>query len=80
MPADRGALKNALDKIHSRADLNTSQPQPNRKLTPPTGGTGFFPNEASFLRLVSAILAEVSDEWETGKIHLNMENQSQPSI
>jgi transposase-like protein len=36
---------------------------------------GLFPNEASLLRLVSAILAETSDEWETGKIYLNMETQ-----
>jgi hypothetical protein len=25
-------------------------------------------------------LAEVSDEWETGKIYLNVENQTQPSV
>ena len=29
-----------------------------------------FPNEASCLRLVSAILMEISDEWETGKAYL----------
>jgi transposase-like protein len=31
-----------------------------------------FPNEASLLRLVSAVLNEVSDDWETGKIYLRM--------
>ena len=31
-----------------------------------------FPNEASLLRLVSAILSETSDDWETGKIYLTM--------
>ena len=31
-----------------------------------------FPNEASLLRLVSAVLNEVSDDWETGKIYLTM--------
>ena len=31
-----------------------------------------FPNEASLLRLVSAILNETSEEWETGKIYLTM--------
>ena len=30
-----------------------------------------FPNEASCLRLVSAILMEVSEEWETGRLYLN---------
>ena len=29
-----------------------------------------FPNEASLLRLVTALLAETSEEWETGKIYL----------
>ena len=31
-----------------------------------------FPNEASLLRLVSAILNEQSDDWETGKVYLTM--------
>ena len=31
-----------------------------------------FPNEASLLRLTSAILSEVSDDWETGKVYLTM--------
>ena len=31
-----------------------------------------FPNEASLLRLVSAILNEFSDDWETGKTYLTM--------
>lgn len=29
-----------------------------------------FPNEASLLRLVSAVLAELSEAWECGKIYL----------
>ena len=32
-----------------------------------------FPNEASLLRLVSAVLAEVDEEWQTGKRYLNTE-------
>lgn len=31
-----------------------------------------FPNESSILRLVSAILMEISEEWETGKRYLKM--------
>jgi|GEM_PF-2229030 len=31
-----------------------------------------FPNEASLLRLVSAILCEISNEWATSKPHLSM--------
>ena len=34
-----------------------------------------FPNESSVLRLVSAVLAEISEEWETGKVYLNMKNE-----
>jgi len=30
-----------------------------------------FPNEASCLRLVSAVLMEISETWETGKIYLS---------
>ncbi len=32
-----------------------------------------FPNEPSLLRLVSAVLAEVDEEWQTGKCYLNIE-------
>jgi hypothetical protein len=32
-----------------------------------------FPNEASLLRLASAVLSEISDEWETERVNLNME-------
>jgi len=32
-----------------------------------------FPNPASCLRLVSAVLAEISDEWLTGRLYINFE-------
>ncbi|WP_142811786.1 transposase, partial [Tepidiphilus olei] len=31
-----------------------------------------FPNMDSCLRLVSALLAELDDEWMTGKVYLNL--------
>jgi hypothetical protein len=34
-----------------------------------------FPNEASLLRLVTALVAEVSDEWEIGRAYLVMESE-----
>ena len=37
---------------------------------------GLFPNEASLLRLVAAVLMEISEEWETEKIYLRMENSN----
>jgi putative transposase len=33
-----------------------------------------FPNEASCLRLISAILMEIGEEWETGRVYLNFDN------
>lgn len=37
-----------------------------------------FPNEASLLRLVSAVLMEISEEWETEKTYLGMTNLHSP--
>lgn len=34
-----------------------------------------FPNEAALLRLVSAVLIEISEEWETGRQYLNFERE-----
>ncbi len=34
-----------------------------------------FPNEESLLRLVGVIPAEISYEWETGKVYLSMETK-----
>ena len=39
----------------------------------PRGAT-LFPNGKSLERLGTALLSEVSDEWETGNIYLNMKN------
>ena len=33
---------------------------------------GSFVNEASCLRLASAVLMEVSEDWESGKVYLNL--------
>ena len=46
----------------------------NQELKRRTRVARVFPNEPSLLRLISALLAETSDNWETGKIYLNMEN------
>jgi len=45
----------------------------NRQVRRRTRVAGLFPNEASLLRLVSAVLSEIGEEWETGKIYLNTE-------
>ena len=33
-----------------------------------------FPNEASLLRLVSAVLVEITQDWETGRRYLPQED------
>lgn len=48
----------------------------NMELKRRTRVAGLFPNEASLLRLMSALLAEFCDEWETGKTYLSMECQT----
>ena len=45
----------------------------NKELKRRTRVATLFPNEASTLRLVSAVLSEITEDWETGKIYLNME-------
>ena len=52
----------------------------NQELKRRTRVARMFPNEASLLRLVSALLAEISDEWESENIYLNMKPQTQPSV
>ena len=44
----------------------------NKEIKRRTKTATLFPNEASCLRLVTAILAEISEEWQTGRIYLNM--------
>jgi putative transposase len=51
---------NVLERMHEEINRRTRV-------------AGLFPNEASLLRLVSAILMELSEEWETGKRYLNMD-------
>jgi len=38
---------------------------------------GLFPNESSLLRLVTGIVIEISEEWETGEIYLQPETKKQ---
>lgn len=60
---------------HHRRLLRTtnSLERLNREIRRRTRVVSIFPNEASCLRLVSAILMEISDEWEGGKLYLSFE-------
>ena len=61
--------------VHQRRRLRTSNAveRLNRELKRRTRVATLFPNEASLLRLASAVLVEVSEEWETGRIYLRMD-------
>ena len=66
-----------------------SFPEPHRRLLRTTNGVervnreikrrtqvaSIFPNEASCLRLVSALLMEISDDWQAGKAYLTFTEQ-----
>jgi transposase-like protein len=70
----------ALPAAHQRK-LRTSNAleRVNQEIKRRTRVARMFPNEASVLRLVTALLVEISEQWETGKIYLNMEPMPQPS-
>lgn len=63
----------ALPEPHRRR-LRTSNAieRVNQELKRRTRVASLFPNEASLLRLVTALLCEISNEWATSKIYLNM--------
>jgi transposase-like protein len=51
----------------------------NKEIKRRTRVATLFPNEAALLRLASAILVEISEEWETEKLYLQMENSDPPA-
>jgi transposase-like protein len=59
---------------HKRKRLRTSNMSENLndQIKRRTKVAGLFPNTSSILRLVTAILMEISEEWETGKTYLNI--------
>jgi len=65
----------ALPAAHRRR-LRTSNllERLNKEIKRRTRVATLFPNEAALLRLASAVLMEISEEWETEKIYLRMEN------
>jgi putative transposase len=62
-----------LPQMHRKKMRTTSMlERVHKELNRRTRVAGLFPNEASLLRLVSAALMELDEEWQTGKRHLNM--------
>lgn len=63
---------------HCRRRLRTSNMAEglNLQIKRRTRVAGLFPNEASVLRLVTSILMETSEEWETGRAYLTLTAQT----
>lgn len=65
---------------HRRLRTSNGLERVNQELRRRTRVIRLFPNEASLVRLVSALLIEVSEDWETEYLYLNMEIPTQPSV
>jgi putative transposase len=55
-----------------RLRTNNGLERLNKEIKRRTRVATLFPNDASLLRLVSAVLSEISDDWETQRSYLNM--------
>lgn len=66
----------ALPAAHRRKLRTTnSLERLNKEIKRRTRVATLFPNEASLLRLASAVLVETSEEWETGKTYIKLETK-----
>ena len=59
-----------------RLRTNNGLERLNKEIKRRTRVATLFPNEAFVLRLVSAVLSEISDDWETDRSYLNMKARS----
>jgi putative transposase len=65
---------NLPDAHRKKLRTTNSLERLNKEIKRRTRVATLFPNEKSLERLVTALLSEISDEWETGKIYLTMKN------
>ena len=61
------------NKLRRRLRSTNMQEWVNKEIRRRTRVAGLFPNEQSLLRLVSAILAEISEDWETGRKYVSLD-------
>jgi putative transposase len=65
---------NLPEKHRKKLRTTNSLERLNKEIKRRTRVATLFPNEPSLERLVTALLSEISDEWETGKTYLTMKN------
>ena len=69
-----GLMVFAFPEAHRRLIRTTNGlERVNQEIRRRTRVARLFPNEASCLRLVTAVVMEISEEWETGKAYLTFE-------
>jgi transposase-like protein len=66
------------EAVRRRLRTSNASENLNRQLRRRTAVAGLFPNEASLLRLVTALLMEISEDWETSKAYLAPQNSNLP--
>lgn len=72
------AVLNLPTAHQRRMRTSNAMERVNMELKRRTRVARIFPNEASLLRLTSALLREIDEDWETGKIYLNMQSDNSP--
>lgn len=70
----------AFPKAHQRRlRTNNGSERINREIRRRTRVVSIFPNQASCLRLVSAMLVEFDEQWQADRIYLSMETETMTS-
>jgi transposase-like protein len=66
-PAHQRKLRttNGLERLH-------------REIRRRTAVVGIFPNEAACLRLISAVLMEIDEDWQVGRVYLTFSERTDP--
>ncbi len=68
----------ALPPSHRRRMRTTNlMERTNQEIKRRTRVARVFPNEASCLRLVSAVLIEIAEDWQTGKVYINLKDDNE---
>ncbi len=69
----------AFPKAHQRKIRTTNGlERVNREVKRRTQVVSIFPNDAACLRLASALLMEMDEDWQTGRIYLSLEKSAPP--